>query len=482
YMIFETGNLKDGINPSTPGVTPTAPISFIAEKGVYRNFGGVEVTGAAGYIVWNGTNWKVVNINLNLNTSQLDPESTEKAETGKTISNYVSSGLDSVNTKTKFIDIQTPKLADFFPLATDVESEAYSIRTKVANGGVPFSNLLIPLRNGVIESVLSERSYSKVIYKQNSLYGGQEYSDIGMGLCYVSNNGFGYPWHASISLITLASSPRFGKIEIKGSVNPTAYNTFYSDQTMSNYTLGDVIELSFERLYHDYIAIAKNLTKGTQIEFKVSPGNNFSNYIPYNTANPCIYLQSGDFSIYSYEYGTTLLNPEKKVEGDSITCGSGSILEPFRYASKIQGKGFNVISGGGADYTGSVRLRLNEIKFLRPKIVTLMIGGNDILFGIAAKTWGDNLDLIAYELGLLNIKVIMIYPTARAGAGQLINYIKSSIYLKDLDFIDCNTPTAVAGTTDTLKPEYDSGDALHPSNAGHSKVAEVINTYFENTP
>ncbi|MCX2473577.1 hypothetical protein OQZ33_04450 [Pedobacter sp. MC2016-05] len=66
YMIFETGETKDGINPSTPSVTPTAPVSFIAETGVYPNFGGVEITGAAGYIVWNGLEWKAVNVTIDL--------------------------------------------------------------------------------------------------------------------------------------------------------------------------------------------------------------------------------------------------------------------------------------------------------------------------------------------------------------------------------------------------------------------------------
>lgn len=58
--------LQGTITPSTPSFTPSEPSAYLGETGIYPNQGGVEITGGAGYIVWNGTNWSAVNIDSDL--------------------------------------------------------------------------------------------------------------------------------------------------------------------------------------------------------------------------------------------------------------------------------------------------------------------------------------------------------------------------------------------------------------------------------
>jgi len=127
YAIFQTGDIKDGLNPSSPGITPTEPVSFIAETGVYPNFGGVEITGDAGYILWNGTDWKAVNISVGLvnmvkQADILPYFSTDKL---KVSSSYVS---DLLATRTDFLgqkNLNRPK-ASFDDLTSVSQNNAFS--------------------------------------------------------------------------------------------------------------------------------------------------------------------------------------------------------------------------------------------------------------------------------------------------------------------------------------------------------------------
>lgn len=401
----------------------------------------------------------VISVNDGIATKELDPKLDDR-RSFKALFSYKKLQKDNV-----------------FEVGVSSSNEINGLRVQLSNAGAPFSNLLVA-KNGSsnFHFVLSERSYQKIVFKQNQLYGGQEYSDMGIGVAFISSNSYGYNWHAQAYLITKSGSPDFGKITITG--KKSSGNISITSSERLEYNIGDIIEFIFEREYTDYIITAKNLSKGSQVSFRVMSGENDSNYIPFNTSNPCVYIASGDFTVFSYEYGYTTSFCENMYVGDSITQGAGSIVEPLRWASKSGIKSNNIISGGGADYTKSVVDRLYEIIYVNPDRVFLMIGGNDILFGVPASDWQYRLDYIAETLISNGIELVMCYPSARAGAGQLINYINTSNVLKNLPFVDCNTPTAVSGTTDQLRHEYDSGDALHPNPAGHEAIASAINQWL----
>lgn len=325
---------------------------------------------------------------------------------------------------------------------------------------------------------LSDRCYQKIVFKQNSLVGTGGDANSGIGLSHISGNNYGYNWSASATFATFGVNK--GKIVIQASRGINDYAYLYSDESLSDYELGDIMEMTFERNYHDYIITVKNLSKGNEINFRVTPKNSFSVYIPYNTAFPAVSLYSGDFVVYSWEYGWTMQDVENKIEGDSITAGQDSVVEPLRWAAKVGVKANNMISGGGADGIRSLRFRLQEIYILKPKRIIIMIGGNDILLGMPTQVWKDNLDFVVYHLIQNGIPVVLCYPSARAGAGELINYMNTSSTLASVPKIDCNTPTAVNGTTDTLRPDMEGpkNDHLHPNNYGHQVIADAVNNWL----
>ncbi len=72
-LIFKSINLnvisavfKGKADPSDTPEPPTSPVFYIGVTGVYPNFGGVEITGDFGFIIWNGTEWQSANVDLNL--------------------------------------------------------------------------------------------------------------------------------------------------------------------------------------------------------------------------------------------------------------------------------------------------------------------------------------------------------------------------------------------------------------------------------
>ncbi|MNS87694.1 hypothetical protein D3C72_1216450 [compost metagenome] len=158
--------------------------------------------------------------------------------------------------------------------------------------------------------------------------------------------------------------------------------------------------------------------------------------------------------------------------GDSITFGQAATTAAQRYPDLLNVSA--MASGGGADGTVETVLRIDEIIALMPKMVTLMIGGNDILFGVPAATWKANYKLIRDRLFSAGIEVIHLLPTPRSGADQLINYITTEAgFMLDM-VIDTNTLLA-SGNSQTLNAMYDSGDGLHLNDVGFQKLADIIN-------
>ena len=89
------GNLK---------ITDTAPtvsgLYILEEIGIYPNLGNIDAqAGKLNFASFDGTTWSLiaVEIPINYNTGKLSPTSTDKAETGKSISDYIPKEKKSIN-------------------------------------------------------------------------------------------------------------------------------------------------------------------------------------------------------------------------------------------------------------------------------------------------------------------------------------------------------------------------------------------------
>jgi lysophospholipase L1-like esterase len=100
-----------------------------------------------------------------------------------------------------------------------------------------------------------------------------------------------------------------------------------------------------------------------------------------------------------------------------------------------------------------------------------MIGGNDILNGIATATWQANYMTIRNNIINNGGTPIHLAPTARVSTNvaPLANFLTR---LPDL-FVQ-GVFRRTADGINSLKPIYDSGDGVHMNDLGHFAVAEEI--------
>lgn len=68
YNVFDPTNLRGQATPATDPGDPISPELWVGETGIYPNFGNIEITSPAGFIVWDGDNWSVVQFNIDLSS------------------------------------------------------------------------------------------------------------------------------------------------------------------------------------------------------------------------------------------------------------------------------------------------------------------------------------------------------------------------------------------------------------------------------
>lgn len=306
---------------------------------------------------------------------------------------------------------------------------------------------------------LHENSDLEFLYRENAA----SFSLFG----FASKNAHNYKHNVFFGYLT--SGVNAGKIEVYAG---NFVSKSFSTEINTNYAVGDVLKLIVKRRLLSYTFQVFNQTKGWKISYTIQTTPAGVPFIAHNQAKPAVMVSTGDIDFLSFKLVSLSENIDTVFAGDSITFGQSGTSQTTRYASLVLGN--NLVSGGGADTTLNVKNRLAEIISIKPKRVCLMIGGNDILFGVLAATYQANLKAIRLALASAGIEVVHLFPTPRTGAGTLINFIKTEPdFVNDLK-IDTNTPL-MNGNADTIKTEYNSGDNLHPNNAGMTKIAEIIN-------
>ena len=204
-----------------------------------------------------------------------------------------------------------------------------------------------------------------------------------------------------------------------------------------------------------------------------------TNFYVNNTSLPTINFLGGDITVISEEYRLLdAWNADYAFVGNSITVGSAATAYNLTYPNRTfeNDSGIVVITtAGGGDHTQSIVDLLPELYKLKPRYVPLMIGGNDILFGISTATWQQNLRIIRDSLTAHGIQVIHLYPTPRNGTDEspLVDFLDTCINFTNDIKVRATWDSLVTGGT-SLKSALDAGDGLHLNDSGHHYVALKI--------
>lgn len=154
--------------------------------------------------------------------------------------------------------------------------------------------------------------------------------------------------------------------------------------------------------------------------------------------------------------------------GDSLTFGTGTTGDNDYVAVLSQRVGVDIHNAGvPGQTTGSALNRLDAAVLARnPKIVIVLLGGNDLLDGVPVQTRLSNITNIVQRIRGSSAAVLLV------GLGK-----------PPIDPFDGALPALASNTGSTYVPDILEGifgvpslmaDFIHPNNAGHAIMADRL--------
>ena len=204
--------------------------------------------------------------------------------------------------------------------------------------------------------------------------------------------------------------------------------------------------------------------------------------VPSFNTNEDLFKQHFDFKVAQFESeNPNLQNVDVAFIGDSLT--EGYDLNKY-YADKVV-----VNRGIGGDRTSGVIDRLKVSLYdINPKVIVLLIGGNNILAGHQTQDIVDDIETILSNIkqNLPQSEVVIqsLYPMGlvfnvnNSTVKQLNVSIKTLAENFSCTYVDMFTPLVDSNTGD-YKSEYTS-DGLHLTESGYNKVTETLLPIIEN--
>lgn len=257
-------------------------------------------------------------------------------------------------------------------------------------------------------------------------------------------------------------------------------NDINKSSFITEYSIGDVMELILTSENTTYTTTFRNLTKGTipvsvtaQVLQPSTTPDAERVYSQY-----AIYIPNGSFNVISFNIGNVLENAKYSLIGDSIAKGFAAGPYTSSYSSIISKHTSNIIlcePGDAASTADSLNILSEIISYPNIRYVFIMIGGNDPLFGFSQATSFSNYDSMVTQLKTAGKKIVHLLNLPRSTSQQtwivtLNNHIKTT-YINDI-IVDTYTPLKDP-LSNGLNPIYQQ-DTLHPNALGHSVVANTI--------
>lgn len=241
---------------------------------------------------------------------------------------------------------------------------------------------------------------------------------------------------------------------------------------------GDTFRLRFRKHYvNGYFIYAAEVLKSDLTTVRVA--------WTMNTVIESVTLSesTGDFAqftfggTYAFSDWRTMVYDQKNVEtlfvGDSITKGYAATDMSTNWARQVGnsiGLPYELCAGSG-DITQRFLDKVPSIIAQRPSQVIVMIGGNDILLGVAQATREANFTSAVTQLEAEGIVVIICKATPRTPTDVTGWNTFLATFAGNL-VIDTYTPLVGSGTS--LNAIYDGGGGVHPNQAGMDLIASTV--------
>lgn len=273
-----------------------------------------------------------------------------------------------------------------------------------------------------------------------------------------------------VRLITNNNSPSFGKVVI---------NTFDGTTTTTRATSATALTINQNDIF-TFTLVKSNTGNVSTFDITVTRAAGGSinvswsdSVLCYATARFALFEVGGDWTITEWTVDCTDRRYVKALfVGDSITHGLTATNLSTRWPVQVAERfGSHSISAGAGDVTQRVVDKIGFLIAYRANHVFLMIGGNDILFGVASGTWQANYTSIRNQFKAAGAKITHCLATPRDATNMTTLNTFISGFTSDT-VVDTFTPLKGAGTD--LAAAYDSGDGVHPNQAGHDLIATTV--------
>lgn len=229
---------------------------------------------------------------------------------------------------------------------------------------------------------------------------------------------------------------------------------------------GDVLEFVLTKTQWTVNFQIKNITKNTACDVAVPVAI---------TAHKLRFFASAAVDIISIQKTSNQeFEPLNLLVGDSITYGSSATSPSLRWGTIA---GFQIEGSAGDTSVEALDLLYEITNIIKPKRVIYAMGTNDL----DIEAWKTNLQTFKNYVTQRNIVFIPITPYANS----IRNMTAYQTYIAGnfTKYFDLFSVTKQSGNSN-LKTEYNSGDNVHPNNAGHQAIGDYVlaSPYYTFTP
>ncbi len=236
---------------------------------------------------------------------------------------------------------------------------------------------------------------------------------------------------------------------------------------------GDTVDCSLTRSGWTIIASATNRANGQSSAVAIGVNSSPAAGAP-TVSRLCFYPLGGAVYLDDFSFTINHRKPARFIViGASMSEGYNASSHARGYVNVVQTNFAETVCNDSSSYntTGDSLSALPEILAHQPGTAILLIGGNDVYFGVPAAQWQQNYSNLVTQLQANGVKVKhCCVPRNTADLTGLRTWISKTWPAADI----INTWDPMVGGVSRLNSAYDSGDGVHPNDAGHLLLGQII--------
>lgn len=265
-----------------------------------------------------------------------------------------------------------------------------------------------------------------------------------------------------------------GSIELQRAEGTT--QNYITNGALTSLSAGDMVDCTLTRSGWKITATATNRSNSQFSTCSLICNTPNGNERP-TISRMCFYPISGTVFVDNVSFTINHKKPARYIViGGSISDGFSASSQSAAYVSVIQSNFTQAVCNDSSSYnvTTNALNVLPEILSHQPATALLVIGGNDVLFNVPTATWQSNYSFLTTQLQAAGVRVKHVLPTPRntTDLTTLKTWVSTNFPADSV--IDVWTPMVTNLTK--LKAVYDSGDGVHPNDAGHLLMGLIIRT------